>query len=158
MKKYPLKLFPGAGMVDVSEKKTTKRLALASARLNLTPETFKILKEQGSPKGDCFETAKVAGIMAAKATSSIIPLCHPLSLSKVRLWFEFDQKKYAVVIFAEVVSQGQTGVEMEALTAAAVAGLTIYDMMKWADKSMTIDDLKLLKKTGGKSGNFERKR
>ncbi len=155
MRKYHLN--PGAGMLDISAKKITKRIAIASARLKMSPQTFKILKKQGSPKGDCFETAKIAGIMAAKSTSAIIPLCHPLPLSKVRVWFELDQKNSCVMTLTEVISQGQTGVEMEALTAAAIASLTIYDMMKWADKSMTIDDLKLLKKTGGKSGNFQRK-
>jgi len=155
VRKYHLN--PGAGMLDISAKKITKRIAIASARLKMSPQTFKILKKQGSPKGDCFETAKIAGIMAAKSTSAIIPLCHPLPLSKVRVWFELDQKNSCVMTLTEVISQGQTGVEMEALTAAAIASLTIYDMMKWADKSMTIDDLKLLKKTGGKSGNFQRK-
>ena len=156
MKKSNLK--QSTGMVDISTKKTTNRIAVACSRLKMSAQTFKIFTEQGSPKGDCLEMAKVAGIMAAKSTASIIPLCHPLILSKVQVWFELDLKNSSVIIFVEVRCLGQTGVEMEALTAAAIASLTIYDMMKWADKTMTIDDLKLLKKTGGKSGNFERKR
>ena len=158
MKSNNSSVLKNAGMVDVSAKEVTKRLAMASCRIIMTSETFKTLTEKGSPKGDCFETAKVAGIMAAKSTSSIIPLCHPLNLSKVKVWFELDSRKSSVVVLTEVVCWGQTGVEMEALTAASIASLTIYDMMKWADPSMTIQDLKLLKKTGGKSGNFERKR
>lgn len=146
-----------SGMVDISHKDATKRVALASARITLSPKAFSILIKKGSPKGDVFETARVAGIMAAKSTPQIIPLCHPLQLSKVHLRFDIEEKKCSVTTIAEVVCRGQTGVEMEALTAVAAASLTIYDMMKWADQAMVISGIKLLKKTGGKSGDFERK-
>lgn len=144
------------GMVDISHKDVTKRTALASARITLSKVAFQILIKEGSPKGNVLETARVAGIMAAKSTPQIIPLCHPLQLSKVHLHFNKDEKKCSITITAEVVCLGQTGVEMEALTAVAAAGLTIYDMMKWADQRIVISDIKLLKKTGGKSGDFER--
>ncbi len=143
-----------AGMVDISHKEVTKRTALASARITLSPAAFQKLIKQGSPKGNVFETARVAGIMAAKSTPDIIPLCHPLQLSKVHLCFNMDEKKRSITTLAEVVCLGQTGVEMEALTAVVAASLTIYDMMKWADQSMVISDVKLLKKTGGKRGDW----
>ncbi len=144
------------GMVDVSGKGITKRVAKASAQITLSARAFRILMGQGSPKGDVFETAKVAGIMAAKSTPAIIPLCHPLELSKVKVAFDIDRKKCAVMIDAEVVCLCRTGVEMEALTAVCAAALTIYDMMKWADKEMVISDIKLTHKSGGKSGVFDR--
>ena len=146
-----------AGMIDISHKEVTKRTALASARITLSNTAFQKLIKNGSPKGNVFETARVAGIMAAKSTPQIIPLCHPLKLSKVHLHFEIERKKCSIKTTAEVVCLGQTGVEMEALTAVAAASLTIYDMMKWADQSMVISDVKLLKKTGGQSGDFKRK-
>ena len=142
------------GMVDVSQKDVTRRVAVACSRLQMSPKAFDILLKQGSPKGDVLETAKVAGIMAAKATPMIIPLCHPLVLSKVNIQFAMDQKRGIVMTTAEVICWGRTGVEMEALTAACVSALTIYDMMKWADLRMTILDIKLLKKSGGKSGLY----
>lgn len=145
------------GMVDISGKKITKRVAVASATIVFHQKSFNQLISSGSPKGDVFETAKIAGINAAKATSSIIPLCHPLLLSKVSVSFEIDRENFRVEVIAHVIAQGQTGVEMEALTAATVACLSIYDMMKWADKTILISEVKLLKKTGGKSGNFIRK-
>ncbi len=145
-------------MVDISHKDVTKRTALASARITLSPGAFQKLIKDGSPKGNVFETARVAGIMAAKSTPSIIPLCHPLQLGKVHLRFNIDEKKCSITTMAEIVCLGQTGVEMEALTAVAAASLTIYDMMKWADQTMVVSDIKLLRKTGGKSGDFERKR
>ena len=144
------------GMIDISHKDVTKRIAVASGRITLSPAAFKKLMTEGSPKGNVFETARVAGIMAAKSTPQIIPLCHPLKLSKVHLRFDINQKKCSITTIAEVVCLGQTGVEMEALTAVAVASLTIYDMMKWADQTMVISDVQLLKKTGGKGGDFER--
>ena len=144
------------GMIDISHKEVTKRTALASARITLSPAAFKKLMKEGSPKGNVFETARVAGIMAAKSTPDIIPLCHPLQLSKVHLRFNIDGKTCSITTTAEVVCLGQTGVEMEALTAVTAASLTIYDMMKWVDQAMIISDVKLLKKTGGKSGDFER--
>ncbi len=143
-------------MVDISGKEVTKRVAVASAEIRMSKQAFDALVKGKSPKGDCFETAKVAGIMAAKNTPVIIPMCHPLALNKVSVTFAKDKKKCRVVITSEVVCFGRTGVEMEALTAVSVAALTIYDMMKWADKAMTISGVKLLSKSGGKSGIFKR--
>ncbi len=144
-----------AGMVDISDKAVTSRVAVACSTIRLGKQAFSILMSQGSPKGDVFETARVAGIMAAKGTSQIIPLCHPLSLNKVNITFENEKKNSMITLTAEVKSEGKTGVEMEALTAVSVAALTIYDMMKWADKGMVISDIKLLEKRGGKSGDFK---
>ena len=141
-------------MVDVSQKDVTKRIAVASSTLQMSRKSFDLFLTEGSPKGNVLETAKVAGIMAAKSTPSIIPLCHPLELNKVSIYFSIDKKKNAVTAVAEVVCLGRTGVEMEALTAASVATLTIYDMMKWADLKMTISDTRLLKKSGGKSSLY----
>lgn len=143
-------------MVDVSRKKVTKRLAIASARITMDSKAFKLLINKGSPKGDVFETARVAGIMAAKSTPALIPLCHPLELTRVKITFALDEKKHSVITTSELVCWGRTGVEMEALTAVAVAALTIYDMMKWADKGMVISDIQLLHKSGGKSGLYQR--
>lgn len=144
-----------AGMVDISDKLVTSRVAVACATIRLRKAAFSVLMSQGSPKGDVFETARIAGIMAAKETPRIIPLCHPLSLNKVNITFENEKKNSMITITAEVKSEGKTGVEMEALTAASVAALTIYDMMKWADKGMVISDIRLLEKRGGKSGDFK---
>ena len=144
------------GMVDVSDKDITKRVAIATATITMNASAFKALMGKGSPKGDVFETAKVAGIMAAKSTPQIIPLCHPLQLSKVSVNFDVDKKKRSINIQSEVIYLGKTGVEMEALTAVCAAALTIYDMMKWADKGMVISSVKLLFKTGGKSGEYKR--
>jgi len=146
-----------AGMIDVSHKDITKRVAIATATITMNASTFKALMGKGSPKGDVFETAKVAGIMAAKSTPQIIPLCHPLQLSKVSVTFDIDKKKRSIKIQSEVVYLGKTGVEMEALTAVCAAALTIYDMMKWTDKGMVISNVKLLFKAGGKSGEYKRK-
>ncbi len=145
------------GMVDVSEKEISKRLAKATAQIKMSPSAFQQLITYGSPKGDVFETAKVAGIMAAKATSTLIPLCHPLAINKVNIKFEKDPAKYSIKIQSEVVCQGRTGVEMEALVAASAAALTIYDMMKFLDPAMVISEVKLLYKSGGKSGEYIRK-
>ena len=142
------------GMIDISAKTPTKRVAVATATVKFGKNAFKILVTKGSPKGDVFETAKVAGIMAAKNTPAIIPMCHPLELSKVSVTFTPDKKKNSVIIKAEVSCLGRTGVEMEALTAVSVAAITIYDMMKWADKGMVISGVKLLSKSGGKSGDY----
>jgi cyclic pyranopterin monophosphate synthase len=145
------------GMVDISDKMVTKRRAVASATITFEKSAFELFIKQGSPKGDVLETAKIAGIMAAKSTPSILPLCHPLALDKVKVAFEIQKSKQAVVATVEVISTGKTGVEMEALTAASAACLTIYDMMKWAGQTMTISNVMLLHKSGGKSGTFERK-
>ena len=143
--------------MDVSHKDITKRVAVATATITMNASAFKALMGQGSPKGDVFETAKVAGIMAAKSTPQIIPLCHPLQLSKVSVSFNVNKKKRSVKIQSEVVYLGKTGVEMEALTTVCIAAITIYDMMKWADKGMVISSVKLLFKAGGKSGEYRRK-
>ncbi|MDP8266477.1 MAG: cyclic pyranopterin monophosphate synthase MoaC [Candidatus Aceula meridiana] len=145
------------GMVDISSKKVTKRIARACCEISFKSSAFEKLVKGKSPKGDVLECARIAGVMAAKKTPDIIPMCHPLSLSKVAISFEINNVKKKVVILSEVSCQGKTGVEMEALTAASVAALTIYDMMKWADKTMIVSDLKLLYKSGGKSGIFRRK-
>jgi cyclic pyranopterin phosphate synthase len=142
------------GMADISGKKITKRVARAQSTIKMTPKAFRALTERGSPKGDVFEIAKVAGVMAAKSTPDIIPMCHPLALSKVTITFKMNKSTRTVVATAEVVCHGRTGVEMEALTAASVASLTVYDMMKWADKGCVITETKLLSKTGGKSGDY----
>ncbi len=146
----------GLGMVDVSQKDITERYAKACANVHLGERAFNILMKKGSPKGDVFETAKIAGIMAAKSTFQMIPLCHPLGLNKIEVSFETDQNHHSVTIYAEIKCQGRTGVEMEALSAVTIAALTIYDMMKWAEKGMVIRDIKLLQKSGGKSGEYKR--
>jgi len=143
------------GMVDVSGKKITKRIARAQSMVDLSPKAYKALIGGESPKGDVFETAKLAGIMAAKLTPEIIPLCHPLQLNKVSVSFKTDDKSHRITVLSEVVCSGQTGVEMEAMTAASVASLTIYDMMKWADRGATISQTKLTYKSGGKSGEYK---
>jgi cyclic pyranopterin monophosphate synthase len=143
------------GMVDISTKEVTKRVARAASTIQMTPKAFDALIHEGSPKGDVFETAKVAAVMAAKSTPSIIPLCHPLMLSKVNVTFSIDKRRKQIVTISEVVCRGQTGVEMEALTAASVASLTIYDMMKWAGKGCVILETKLLHKSGGESGDYD---
>ena len=143
-------------MVDISSKAITHRVAQASATIKMGKKAFTLLMTRGSPKGDVFETAKVAGIMAAKATAQFIPMCHPLELSKAAVSFKVDAKKYLITIMAEIQCLGRTGVEMEALTAATIAALTIYDMMKWADKGMIITGTQLLYKSGGKSGEYRR--
>lgn len=142
------------GMVDVSGKKITKRIARAVSTVKMSPIAFRALTESGSPKGDVFEVARVAGIMAAKSTPDIIPMCHSLALNKVTIIFKIEKSKRQVITTAEVVCYGRTGVEMEALTAASVASLTIYDMMKWADKGSVISETKLSHKSGGKSGDY----
>lgn len=135
-------------MVDVGDKPESVRHATASAAVLLTPETIALLKSGANPKGDPLEIARIAGIMAAKKTSELIPLCHQLNLSKVGVELEFSAR--GIEIIAEARTTSQTGVEMEALTAASVAALTIYDMCKAVQKDIVITDLKLLSKTGGK--------
>lgn len=154
MKKKQNKKF--AGMVDISAKAVTKRTAKATARILMGPKAFRALMTKGSPKGDVFETARIAGIMAAKSTPGIVPLCHPLELSQVKIAFEPRASDHAIEITSQVVCRGRTGVEMEALTAVCAAALTIYDMMKWADHAMVISNIQLLHKSGGKSGTFNR--
>ncbi|MBP9853656.1 MAG: cyclic pyranopterin monophosphate synthase MoaC [Candidatus Omnitrophica bacterium] len=144
------------GMIDVSDKEITKRTAIARATIKLGEKAFKALIRGECPKGNVLETSKVAGIMAAKSVPNIIPLCHPLELKKISIDHKLDKKKKSVDIIAEVSYEGKTGVEMEALTAVSIAALTIYDMMKWADKGMVISDTKLLHKSGGRSGVYNR--
>jgi cyclic pyranopterin monophosphate synthase len=146
-----------SGMVDTSEKDTTKRLAVASGVITLSKDAYKELMQNGSPKGDVWETAKVAGILAAKNVPNVIPMCHPLELNKVKVQFENNVKNSSVKVIVETAYVGKTGVEMEALAAVSGALLTIYDMMKWKDKGMVISDIKLLHKSGGKSGIYNRK-
>jgi cyclic pyranopterin monophosphate synthase len=139
-----------ARMVDVGDKQTTDRRARAAAVVVMQPETLTKIVEGGLPKGDALATARLAGIMAAKRTSDLIPLCHPLSLSQVQVDIEASDND-RLLITTEVRCQGKTGVEMEALTAASVAALTIYDMCKAIDRGMRIESIQLLEKTGGKS-------
>lgn len=144
-------------MVDVSCKEETAREAVAAGRAIMQPKTLNLILDRKVTKGDVFSVARVAGIMAAKKTAELIPLCHALSLTSVEIAFEPDETSSCVHIRAAVRTTGRTGVEMEALTAVAAAGLTIYDMCKAVDRSMTVTDIRLIKKTGGKSGTFERK-
>lgn len=141
-----------AAMVDISAKDTTVREAVAEGRITLSAEALAAVRAGAVKKGDVLATARIAGIMAAKKTSDLIPLCHPLALSKVAVDFEFEDGGIRVVALARL--SGQTGVEMEALTAATVALLTIYDMAKALDKAMRISDVRLLSKSGGKSGDW----
>ncbi|MFZ5744503.1 MAG: cyclic pyranopterin monophosphate synthase MoaC [Pseudomonadota bacterium] len=142
-----------AAMVDVSAKPATEREALAEGRITMSAEALAAIREGAVKKGDVLATARIAGIMAAKKTSELIPLCHPLMLSKVAVDFEFEADGLRVTAMARL--SGQTGVEMEALTAASVALLTIYDMAKALDKGMAIGGLRLLEKRGGKSGDWK---
>jgi cyclic pyranopterin monophosphate synthase len=136
-------------MVDVSDKASTQRRAVASGRVLLSAETLRLLREQRSPKGDPLEIARIAGIMAAKKTSELVPLCHQINLTKVNVTAEFTD--FGIRLEAEAITTAQTGVEMEALTAVSVAALTIYDMCKAVQKDIVISDIRLESKTGGKS-------
>ncbi len=146
-----------AKMVDVSEKADTVRTAVAAGRVLVNAETFGLIKSGGMKKGDVLGTAQIAGIMGAKRTSEVIPMCHPIMLSGVDLKLEMCEETLSVEITATARCTGATGVEMEALTAVSVAALTVYDMCKAVQRDMEITDIRLLKKTGGKSGVFERK-
>ncbi|MBW6419457.1 cyclic pyranopterin monophosphate synthase MoaC [Celeribacter sp. PS-C1] len=151
--------FDGEGnahMVDVSDKAVTDRLATAESAVKMTPETLALVTEGTAKKGDVLGVARLAGIMGAKRTSDLIPLCHPLPITKVTLDLEPDATLPGIRIRATVKTSGQTGVEMEALTAASVAALTVYDMLKAAEKGMEIVQTRLLRKEGGKSGIYER--
>src|ERR1700759_3666842 len=139
-------------MVDTSAKPQTSRRAVASARVLMSPATVESVRAHRTPKGDPLETARIAGIMAAKRTAELIPLCHPLPLTHVEVRATLED--YGVRIEAEAATNAQTGVEMEALTAASVAALTVYDMCKAVDRGMVIEQVKLLHKSGGKSGTF----
>ena len=141
-------------MVDTSDKPATARQAVASARVLMSKETLGAVREHRTPKGDPLEAARLAGIMAAKRTADLIPLCHPLPLTHVDV--QAENHEYGVHLESTVSTNAQTGVEMEALTAVSVAALTIYDMCKALDKEITISDVRLERKTGGKSGDFIR--
>jgi cyclic pyranopterin phosphate synthase len=142
-------------MVDVSNKDITERIALAHATVTMNAQTFSLIMDKQVAKGEVLEVARIAGIMAAKKTSELIPMCHPLNINSVKIDY-INNSKDTIEITAEVKITAKTGVEMEALTAVSVCALTIYDMCKSADKSMLISDIYLAKKTGGKSGTFER--
>ena len=139
-------------MVDTSDKEISSRRAIASARVLMSPETVAALREHRTPKGDPLEAARLAGIMAAKRTADLIPLCHPLPLTHIEVRAELDAT--GVSLEAEAATKAQTGVEMEALTAVSVAALTVYDMCKALEKGMTITDIRLEHKSGGKSGDY----
>ena len=146
----------GISMVDVGSKRTTAREAVAVATVRMKPETLKRLIERALPKGDVLSTAKVAGVLAAKQTPALIPLAHPILITSVDITFDLDPGAGSVEVRAIVRCDAKTGVEMEAMTACAVAALTIYDMCKSAEKGITIESLQLVRKSGGKSGLWER--
>ena len=146
----------GISMVDVGAKRTTVREAVAQATVRMTKKTLARLMEQALPKGDVLTTAKVAGVLAAKRTPTLIPLAHPVDINSVDITFDLDLDAGTIEVRSIVRCEGKTGVEMEALTACAIAALTIYDMCKSAEKGITIDALQLVRKSGGKSGTWER--
>ncbi len=143
-----------AHMVDVSDKAVTQRVAIAEGYLRMERKTLEAVQAGDLPKGDVLGTARIAGIMAAKQTSNLIPLCHPLPIKKVEINIDVDEQRPGYRIEVMVKTAGQTGVEMEALTAVSVTALTLYDMAKAVQKSMQIEDIRLLSKTGGKSGDY----
>ncbi|MBA2226588.1 MAG: cyclic pyranopterin monophosphate synthase MoaC [Thermogemmata sp.] len=142
-------------MVDVGDKEVTDRLARASARVRMQPQTLQAIREQQLPKGAVLETARLAGILAAKKTAELIPLCHPLPITAIHIDFA-EEGEDSLRIEATVRVRGQTGVEMEALTAVSIAALTVYDMCKSLDRSMSIEDIRLEEKSGGRSGHYQR--
>jgi cyclic pyranopterin phosphate synthase len=145
-----------AHMVDVGGKATTDRVAIAEGTIVMLPETFNLVEQGGHKKGDVLGIARIAGIMAAKKAADLVPLCHPLALTKVSVDFVLDSETASIHCRATVGTSGQTGVEMEALTAVQVTLLTIYDMCKAVDKGMTMTNIRLLEKAGGKSGHWQR--
>jgi cyclic pyranopterin monophosphate synthase len=145
-----------ARMVDVTEKKSTVREAVARGRVVMSAQTLSLIQGGALPKGDVLGVAKVAAVMAAKKTGELIPMCHPLELTGIEVTFLFDTDRNEIIIETRVKTVGRTGVEMEAMTAAAVAALTIYDMCKSADREMKIAEVMLVAKRGGKSGTYER--
>jgi cyclic pyranopterin phosphate synthase len=147
-----------ARMVDVGDKAATERTAVARARVRVSPDTARAVQEGNAPKGDVLGTARIAGIQAAKRTSELIPLCHPLALTFVGVEGEVDVDTGEIVLTAEAKTTGPTGVEMEALTAASVAALTVYDMVKGIERGAEIADVVLLEKSGGRSGHWRRAR
>ncbi len=145
-----------ASMVDVTEKPDTYRVAVAAGEVVMRPETLAAIRSGDVKKGDVLGTARIAGIMAAKRTWELIPLCHPLLLTKIAVEFQLNEAEHKVGMLATVKTRGQSGVEMEALTAVGVGALTIYDMAKALEKTMQIQNIRLLRKEGGKSGTFVR--
>ncbi len=145
-----------ASMVDVSDKAETVREATAQGRITMSEEAFRLVIENGHKKGDVLQVARIAGIQGTKRCSDLIPLCHPLALSKVAIDFDLDDSSYSILVRSTAKVTGKTGVEMEALTGASVAALTIYDMCKAVDPYMVISDIKLLSKTGGKTIHYVR--
>ena len=141
-------------MVDVTAKPDTSREAVAKCLVRMQPSTLALIQSRGVPKGDVFEVAQLAGIMAAKQTPQLIPLCHPILIGEVKIEFGLNEPESTVEITAAVKSYGKTGVEMEALTAATIAALTIYDMCKAVDRGIQIDRVRLVRKSGGKSGTI----
>ncbi len=146
-----------AHMVDVGAKPDTERVAIARGEIEMKPQTLRLIMDDGLPKGDVLTTAQVAGILAAKRTAELIPLCHPLLLTQIEVAFECDPARSCIEITATVRTHGKTGAEMEALTAVSVAALTIYDMAKAVEKTMRIGNLRLVYKSGGKSGEVREK-
>ena len=143
-----------AVMVDVSEKSETKRVAVAKGSIKVSKEIMNLIKTGNIKKGDVLGVSRVAGIMASKQTSNLIPMCHPLMINGANIDFELDEENSRVIIYGSVKTTGKTGVEMEALTAVSVAAFTIYDMCKAVDKRMVIENIHLVSKTGGKNGEF----
>lgn len=143
-----------AHMVDVGEKAETRRVAQARGAIVMRPETFELVRSGGAKKGDVLGVARIAAIQAAKRTADLIPLCHPIAITRVAAEFDLDPDRSAVVLTVTVETFGRTGVEMEALTAVSVGLLAIYDMCKAADRGMRIEDVRLLEKSGGRSGRF----
>lgn len=143
-------------MVDVTEKEATSRTAIAQAVVSMNPDTFDMIRSQTVKKGNVLETARIAGVLGAKKTSDLIPMCHPLNITHAKIDFAPNRETSSIRITAAVRLVGQTGVEMEALTAVSIAALTIYDMCKSHDRKMTISDIYLLEKSGGKSNTFAR--
>ena len=141
-------------MVDVGDKEKTKRIAVAAGKISMEPATLSMIMDEKVKKGNVLETARIAGVMAAKKTSDLIPMCHPINITHARVDFAFDTKKFCIDIEAEISLTEKTGVEMEALTAVSVAALTIYDMCKSYDRAMRISDIRLKSKSGGKSGTY----
>ncbi len=147
-----------AHMVDVGSKKETERVAYAAGNIRMSKKAYELVRSGSVKKGDVLGISRVAGVMAAKKVDELIPLAHPLMISKANIDFEFNDEDYSIDIYATVGITGKTGVEMEALTAVSISALTIYDMCKAVDKSMVISEIRLLKKTGGKSGTYVRDR
>lgn len=145
-----------ARMVDVGSKRPTERIAVAQAQVFMQPETLALIMDAGLKKGDALAVAQVAGIMAAKRTYELIPMCHPIKISAVNIEFAIDTEASTITVVATAKTRDRTGIEMEALTAAATAALTIYDMCKGVDRAITISNVQLQKKSGGRSGTFTR--